>query len=79
MLYTAPVLFGSLAERVTTLFFYGDYDCKRSWFYSRSRRLIALLVKSLYNDYLCLLAPYKQQIKWKEVKDQPQNLEFCNS
>jgi len=56
--------------------------------WSRSRELgstptfigfvVASLDKTLYDDYVCLVASNKQQIQWQEVKE-PKNSEMDNS
>jgi len=41
--------------------------------------VVESLDKALYDDYLCLVASNKQQIKWKEVKKLPKNSKLDNS
>jgi len=45
----------------------------QSRFNSYPRHVIAFLDKTLYDNYLCLLASNKRQINRDEVKKQPEN------
>jgi len=57
---TAAALVGSVAERVKKAsFFYGDRVITIV-----IGHVVAPLDKALYDDYLCLVASNKQQIKW---------------
>jgi len=39
-----------------------------SWFNLHSGHIVASLHKTLYDDYLCLVASNKQQIQWTRIQ-----------
>ena len=43
-----------------------------SWFNPHPGHIVASLHKTLYNDYLCLVASNKQQIQWTRIRRNPQ-------
>jgi len=43
-----------------------------SWFNPHSGHVFSSLHKTLYDDYLCLVASNKQQIQWTKIRRNPE-------
>ena len=44
----------------------------RAWFNPHPSHVVASLDKTLYDDYLCLVASNKQQIQWTRIRKNPE-------